>query len=328
MFAAPFRPRAFASGSISLSVLLALLFPISAHASCGAAYCSVNSDWDTQGAWTEPGWRADLRHEYINQDQPRSGCDRVAVGEVPRHHEEISTLNRNILSSFSYAWSPSAGLSITLPMIERKHLHRHDDNGVSVDERWNFRKLGDARVVAHFALGDEAGDSNASYGLLFGLKLPTGRHDLANDEGEVAERTLQPGSGSTDAIVGAFWRRELPGTAASLFTQLTAQAPLKASDGYRPAKNLAWDAGLRYRLMERIQLSAQLNYAAKGRDSGVEAEPEDSGSRMLAFSPGVTVSLARDVRAYAYLQLAIYQNVNGVQLTANRSMVAGISMRF
>ena len=44
-----------------------------------------------------------------------------------------------------------------------------------------------------------------AFGLQFGIKLPTGKFDVANDEGEVAERSLQPGSGTTDAILGAFY---------------------------------------------------------------------------------------------------------------------------
>ena len=42
------------------------------NASCGSAFCLVNTNWGAQGVWTEPGWRADLRYEYINQDQPRA----------------------------------------------------------------------------------------------------------------------------------------------------------------------------------------------------------------------------------------------------------------
>jgi hypothetical protein len=34
------------------------------------------------------------------------------------------------------------------------------------------------------------------------------------------------------------------------------------------------------------------------------------------------------VQLYAFAQLPLYQYVNGVQLTANRAFVAGISTRF
>ena len=44
-----------------------------ANAGCGAAFCSLNADWNIQGAWLESGGRFDLRYEFIDQDQPRAG---------------------------------------------------------------------------------------------------------------------------------------------------------------------------------------------------------------------------------------------------------------
>ena len=66
---------------ISAALLLA---PAMAAASCGSAFCSVNTSWDAQGTWLEPGARVDLRYEQIRQDQPRAGRRDVGVGEIPR----------------------------------------------------------------------------------------------------------------------------------------------------------------------------------------------------------------------------------------------------
>ena len=70
-----------------------------AGATCGATFCALNTSWGTHGAWAEPGLRLDLRHEYVDQDQPRAGSREVAVGEVPRHHDEVYTRNRNWLAT-------------------------------------------------------------------------------------------------------------------------------------------------------------------------------------------------------------------------------------
>lgn len=40
----------------------------------------VNTSWNVQGVWTEPGARFDLRFEYIDQDQPMAGRRKVGVG--------------------------------------------------------------------------------------------------------------------------------------------------------------------------------------------------------------------------------------------------------
>src|SRR4051794_13685075 len=81
---------------------LAPAMPIPAGASCGAAFCALSTDWGVHGAWTEPGVRVDLRYEYIKQDQPMSGSRRIGVGEIPRHHDEVSTRNRNWLGTIDY----------------------------------------------------------------------------------------------------------------------------------------------------------------------------------------------------------------------------------
>jgi hypothetical protein len=75
-------------------------------------------------------------------------------------------------------------------------------------------------------------------------------------------------------------------------------------------------------------MNLQLNYVCKARDQGSEAEPEDSGGQWLAIAPGVTYALSPAVQAYAFVSLPLYQNVNGVQLTATWSAAAGLSMQF
>ena len=165
-------------------------------------------------------------------------------------------------------------------------------------------------------------------GLTFGLKLPTGDYSVRNGNGDLAERTLQPGTGTTDAILGAYVVRSLPLADLSWFAQAQLQLPLNGRDGYKPGQRLAADAGLRYDVTAQLGLLLQANLLVRGKDSGVNAEPEDSGGRSLFLSPGVSYSVSRDVRLYGFLQLPLYQYVNGVQLTADKAAVVGLSARF
>ena len=71
-----------------------------------------------------------------------------------------------------------------------------------------------------------------------------------------------------------------------------------------------------------------MNYLAKGRDSGENAEPEDSGQRMLYASPGITYNVGPRAQLYAFVQVPLYQSVNGVQLVADWSAAAGVSWKF
>jgi hypothetical protein len=42
----------------------------------------------------------------------------------------------------------------------------------------------------------------------------------------------------------------------------------------------------------------------------------------------VSVSLSKDIHLYGFLQAPLYQYVNGVQLTADKAAVVGLSARF
>jgi hypothetical protein len=99
--------RFSASVLAASGVLLAAGTLQPAHASCSAIFCSVNTQWETQGAWTEPGLRLNLRYEYTDQDQLRSGADKVEPGGVLGTHDEIRTLNRNLQVGMDYAFSPT-----------------------------------------------------------------------------------------------------------------------------------------------------------------------------------------------------------------------------
>jgi len=104
--------------------------------------------------------------------------------------------------------------------------------------------------------------------------------------------------------------------------------PASSRDGYKPGRQVHVDGGIRYAATRDVGLMLQLNYHARGRDSGANAEPEDSGQRQVFVSPGISWNASRDVQLYAFLQLPVYQAVNGVQLTADKSALAGLSWRF
>src|SRR6185295_1523771 len=165
------------------------------------------------------------------------------------------------------------------------------------------------------------------YGLNFGLKLPTGQRDVRNADGDLAERTLQPGTGTTDLLAGAYFSRTL-GSGQSWFADLLVQQPLNSRDNFKPGTRVSFDAGYRWEATERLALMLQLNLLHKARDQGSDAEPEDSGGRTVALSPGVSYVLAKNVQLYGFVQLPLYQYVNGVQLTADWAIAAGISTRF
>ncbi len=312
----------------------ALMFPIgltgalSAHASCGSAFCALNTHWESQGVWTEPGLRLDLRYEYLKQDQLRAGRRKTQPEGVPDTHDEIQTFNRNLFLSLDYTFDQHWGGSVQLPWISRQHVHIHNDTPPET-ETWKFDAMGDARVIGRYQFSPDA-DNHAAWGVTAGLKLPTGEFDKTNPEGALAERTLQPGSGTTDLLLGLYTNSLMliGDRPARKFFQAHVQYPANARNGFRPGNIYGLDAGVTYQMLSAWYGMLQLNGQIKDRDRGSAAEPAESGGSFVWLSPGLSYAATRAMRVYGFVQLPLYQRVNGTQLTASWAASLGITTSF
>src|SRR4051794_31882904 len=88
-----------------MAILVAALALASsvAHANCGSAMCLLNTDWSTQGVWTEPGLRADLRYEGVRQDRLRAGTKKVGPEAVGDEIVPLRTRDANWFVALDYA---------------------------------------------------------------------------------------------------------------------------------------------------------------------------------------------------------------------------------
>ncbi|MEO7497583.1 MAG: transporter [Massilia sp.] len=311
-----------------IAVLLGAALAPAAMASCGSAFCTVNTNWTAESASAEASSSFDLRYESINQDQPYSGSDRVAIGQVAHHHDEVSTFNRNLLASYSHNFGSGWGLTVSAPLGQRNHQHVHNHHGAKLGEEWRFTELGDVRVSGRYQLLEADNPLAPSFaGVTFGLKLPSGKIDKQNDAGSVAERSLQPGTGTTDLLLGGYYHRKLVAADASWFVQGQYQQALNSHANYKPGAQTGLDVGVRKGVGEKLAVLLQLNLLHKSADSGSEAEPADSGGRFAFLSPGVAYALTGNMQLYGFVQQPLYRHVNGVQLTAPRAFLIGVSGR-
>src|SRR5204862_3752544 len=155
---------------------------------------------------------------------------------------EVKTVNRNLFATIDYGFTPEWGMSVVIPYVDRFHEHIHNHMGEQLIEQWDFHDLGDVRVQGRWQTVVAADQARASFaGVTAGLKLPTGKRDVANDEGEVAERTLQPGTGTTDFVAAAYYRQALPLTGSSWFVQVSGQWALNSRDEFKPGEQYGVD---------------------------------------------------------------------------------------
>ncbi|MCA1979224.1 MAG: hypothetical protein LDL19_08300 [Thiobacillus sp.] len=295
-----------------------------AHASCGAAFCSSSNDWLTLTQDVAAGWRAWMQAEYIKQDQLRRGTEKLSPGQVASHHEEVKTLNRNALFGLEFGFMPEWSASLVLPVSNREHLHIHHHHGTPIPETWQYDQIGDARVTLRYQPATRA-TGNTSWSVQGGLKLPTGRTDVRNADGDEAERSVQPGTGTTDLLLGGGIARRLDALPGTLFANLTLQAPLDENGGYRPGGRAGLQAGWLLPVQGRLDLILQGNVLHLMRDRGIHAEPEDSGRTEVALVPGLAYAWSRQVSVYGQLELPVYQRVNGIQLAHDYALSLGLS---
>lgn len=298
-----------------------------AHASCGSAFCVLNTNWSTQGMASEAGTlRLDLRYEFIDQKHLRAGSRQIPASDDTGDTTELRTINRNLLATLDYALTKNWTFSASAPVVSRSHSHIADPAGTADFESWSFARAGDSRLLAFYRFDNP--DPVASYGLIAGLKLPTGDYRIRNADGVVAERALQPGTGSTDLVLGGYYSGPGAYLDSSWFAQALTQQAAATKDGFNPGAQYLLNLGYRHPLAESWHALAQLNAAIKERDTGVNAEPGLSGSTTVFLSPGLSYALSHNVQIYGYAQLPLYRHVNGVQLSANWALIAGVSVRF
>jgi len=281
---------------------------------CSACGCTLSSDWAAQGFATGSGFRLDLRFDVLNQDQLRSGSGTVNRSSitVPNDQEiQQKTINRNVALALDYSPDAAWGVTVLLPFLDRYHTTiAPGDTEISGSD---FRRLGDVRIIGRY----QGFSPDHTIGVQLGVKLATGAFDENFDSGPQAgtplDRGLQPGTGTTDLILGVYHYGAL-GPSWSYFAQATVEQPLGSRDGFKPGEALNVNLGVRWTASRAVVPQIQLNVRAEGRETGPNADTPNSGATLGYLGPGISVDVARGVQAFGFVQVPVYQNVNGYQL--------------
>jgi hypothetical protein len=331
-------------------VCLLFTLPSQLHASCGQAFCPIETSTTTERHPHSGELQLNLTYEFIDMDDPFIGTDSARVGEIPRAHDEQFTRNQTLKFSLDYGITSRLTVGVLLPFLDRLHQHlAHEEEEVvgtpgeteivDATERWRYQEFGDMQVSARYLLLPPQSPFHPSFSLLLGAKLPTGRTGIENSTGEKAELTLQPGNGSWDGIIGASYvqnfsvstlRREV--SLAPLFATASCRFPIGAGKfGYEPGTEVFLNVGFAYPIFRKFDLLGQINFHYRDRDDVGHApgvEHEDSGKETLFLSPGVRYHVTDKISLYALMQFAVYRRVNGIQLTSDWTVTSGISYRF
>jgi hypothetical protein len=305
-----------ATVKVSCDLLAGMLAPGIVHAcACGCGVFDVGTSSMFPGG---AGGMAFLQYDYQDQNRNWSGTSQAPAAN--NDDKEIQT--HFVTFGLQYMFNRSWGVQAEAP-YDFRYFKTKDDAGDIVSRNWN--QLGDIRIEGIYT-GFMA---DLSAGVTFGVKLPTGDFDFSPD---VVDRDTQIGTGSTDILLGGFYRGNLTKDDWwDWFAQLQLDVPVLIQAEYRPGVELDAAAGIDYKKFSlgrvRISPMAQVIFSERTSDSGAAADSSNSGYQRVLLSPGIEFHI-HPVRIYADAEFPVYQNFTGNQLAAPVLFKVSLSFMF
>lgn len=269
------------------------------------------------GSTTQDGVGINLSTRYSKRSDLQSGTSKVGNP----NNEKTQSWQTTLL--LDYRVTDSLTTILAVPYVNQTASY--------TGAKQTTQGLGDIAVYGKYSLYKT--DAASEVLALAGVELPTGSTEKRDSSG-VFPITQQPGSGSTDFIVGA--------AAVWGFPVLTAYGDfsykINGSESYKFGNFLALNAGVNYAIpsMAQFSLVGEVNAEIAEQDKSDLSGPgvlpggevRDTGYEKIYFTPGIQWRPAKDWALNFNAQVPVYQNVNGTQLASEISYTLGISTRF
>src|SRR5271170_5176479 len=303
-----------AAVKVSCGLLAGMLAPSLVHAcacGCGVFDVATSSMFPTIG----DNGMAYLQFDY--QDQNRNWSGTSTAPAANNDDKEIST--DFVTLGLQYMFNSSWGAQVEVPYDYRSF--KTDIGGGDIVTR-NWSQLGDIRLEGIYT----GFFADQSAGVTFGVKLPTGSFNFDPD---VVDRDSQLGTGSTDILLGGFYRGNITKDEKwDWFAQGLLDVPTLIQDQYRPGVEFNSAAGIDYKgfSLGRVRISpvVQAIFSCRTSDTGANASGDanddpaggvSSGYQRLMLSPGIEFHI-HPVKIYADVEIPVLQNFTGNQLAA------------
>lgn len=281
-------------------------------------------------ALTRGAWALELRSDYTEFKVPGE-ADLTAKAAAAG---DIDVLDHSLLHSLSLAYglaenvqisatlgyyAPSGGGTVSYdPGTGALSRSTNEANGFTdlwINGKWAFYK-GPAGRLALFG----------------GVKLPTGKQNVLDSNGNPVDYASTPGSGATDFMAGLGYS-----------TYLTSRLTLDASashtirgtrSDYRLGDRTEAGAAFAWRFKEDIRafpngaVFVEANYRAIGKVQIQGEKDGNSGGTAFFLSPGLRLGFTRSTSLSLAVQLPMSQRPNGAQIETKLKAVASLSISF
>jgi hypothetical protein len=232
-------------------VMASSLFTPTLALACASCGCMLSSDWNNKSSANSSDINVDFRYDYLDQDQLRSAVRTItpqAASQIinngnPQEVEQY-TQNHYLTLGLSYSINTDFGVSAQVPFIIRRHstLGTASDGTIAGDGGGQYvsrtSSIGDMKILLNY----QGFLSRHSLGIIAGLKIPSGSFTKTGTSTDTTapgpaaiDRGLQPGTGTTDIILGLSYFDKF-NTYWNYFVQGLYQIALDSRDDYRPGK--------------------------------------------------------------------------------------------
>ncbi len=226
----------------------------------------------------------------------------------------------SILFSTGYTFSPRFSADVSLSYVWQQRIIDRQGLPRNVERTNGF---GDIMFLLKYQVTKP---TNQDMALLVGVggKLPNGKTAMESDDGIPLNLDLQPGTGALDGIFWALLTRKLGFRPSASFNALLVVRRTGIHDTYRQVQT--YEIGDNYRLHIGISdqfvigstllngsLTLRYRQATKDRIDGQDLE--STGGKWLFINPEIRIPLSTSLSLSLQVELPIYANITGEQLT-------------
>ncbi|MBI4546531.1 MAG: hypothetical protein HY707_01020 [Ignavibacteriae bacterium] len=227
----------------------------------------------------------------------------------------------SLLFETSYGISSRLSITTLLSFTQRERQSVLLETGTP--EIVQTRGVSDAILLVKYALLTSTIVSQQELSIGSGITMPFGSIG-AELNGIKLPSDMQLGSGAWDGIlllVGSSGFHPFPLT---LFGSLSDRLTTKNADGYRFGNEFLAILGASYSFASWIDLTLSSRFRHTGVDRFQDQEVPNTGGDWLYLVPGINVTPWRSVTLRAHLDLPVYRNLEGSQLTT--TYVTGLNL--
>lgn len=335
-----------------LALVTTMVGPLPASASCGSVSCFVVIGSQQQvsmaGALT-----VNLIYNYTPMEAPSGQGGNIPFANQGERTLTLANLNVNSITTrmrtatldLNYGLTERLGIQVAIPY---KHVESDAQIGGLNPVPYSERGLGDVRATLKYNVLPTL-RSMVVVGI--GADFPTGSYGRFARGTTLAESTLQIGRGNFGVIPMIYQTYELVPHRVNQFALASYRHTFKNSDGYQFGDEVNVGAGLNiiplestpwltliqqvnFRWMQNDAMDASLYQFDSTTGTQILLDPTikfravpTTGSKYVAYSPGINLNLFNFASFYFIAQIPIYRDFNG-NLEQQISYVFGLTKTF